>query len=182
VFPSRPIEEGPACLTRWAVEMIATKARAKDMLTTPYVFQCADGPGDEGGAGRGQPHRWYVISALTGRAGASARQTAAGNMARIVRARNRRMGGTAGLGRQSGKILVLGAWRAGGERENAAFIMKQHRKCPRLLRRLLDGTAASGGAGRGGTGWKIQGDPGARLRRPGDREGRTLFWPFLLAK
>ena len=149
------------------VEMIA-KARAKNLLTTPYVFDGADAKAMAAGGRRhcGLPsrpdHRRHYRRPDRAET-------------RGLSGPHRRLGG-GGLGRQS-RDSGAGAWRSGGRAGGRRIHHEARPKVPRLLRRFLDG-AASGGAGADGTGSKIQGD----RRTLSAGHGRlTLCQGFLLA-
>ena len=129
------------------VEMIA-KARAKDLLTTPYVFNAADA---KAMAAAGADIVVCHLGLTTG--GSIGAQTALKLEDCPARVDEWASAALA----VNPDILVLAhggpGGRAGGRRIH-------HETCPqvpRLLRSLLDG-AASGGAGVDGTGSKIQGD------------------------
>ena len=129
------------------VEMIA-KARAKDLLTTPYVFNEADAMAM---AGAGADIVVCHLGLTTG--GAIGAQTAL--KLQDCPALHRRMGGS-GAGDQS-RNSGAGAWRADGRAGGRRVHHEKHAQVSRLLWRLVDG-AAAGGARADGAGSEIQGD------------------------
>jgi predicted TIM-barrel enzyme len=129
------------------VDMIA-KARAKDMLTTPYVFNATDA---EAMAKAGADIVVCHLGLTTG--GAIGAQTAL----KLPDCPALIDGWAAAALAVNPDILVLAHKRAGGRAGGRRIHLKTHAQMSWLLRRLLDG-AASGGAGADGTGSKIQGD------------------------
>ena len=129
------------------VEMIA-KARAKDMLTTPYVFNEADA---KAMAAAGADIVVCHLGLTTG--GAIGAQTALklADCPALIDA-----WAEAALGDQS-RDSGAGAWRAGGRAGGRRVHHEKHAQVSRLLWRFVDG-AAAGGARADGAGSKIQGD------------------------
>ena len=159
------------------VEMIA-KARAKDLLTTPYVFNEAEA---EAMARAGADIIVCHMGLTTG--GAIGAQTAL-KLADCP-GPDRRLGG-GGAAPSSRTFIVLAHGGPIAEPADADFIMKNTQQLPRLLRRLLDG-AAAGGAGADGAGSTIQGDRPTQLnsgarRSAGGKEmsgfliGQLILW------
>ena len=129
------------------VDMIAA-ACAKDLLTTPYVFNEGEA---EAMARAGADIIVCHLGLTTG--GAIGAETAPN--ARRLPGPDRRLGRRRPA-RAAGRDRAR-AWRPDRRARRRRFHHEECEDLPRLLRRLLDG-AAAGGAGADGAGQKVQGD------------------------